>query len=208
MVKKTFFSFLVLLAFSVSLNAAPQPQKPELQKKSEVEQKTPDERLYDVLYKTNMFASCSVQVEQALKDGADANKQYFYGAAGAFDYPLHAAVHFYYDGVALTKLLLEYGAEIEKRCSAGQTPLFVAVKHRNVAAAQFLLEKGAEVNTRSKWLSPLLVAVKNDDEEMVKLLLEWGASLKVWDEAGKTVFNLWQSLGIFNMLHAAQAQNI
>ncbi|MBY0353640.1 ankyrin repeat domain-containing protein [Candidatus Babeliales bacterium] len=207
MIKKTFFCFTVLLAFSVSLNAGSLPKKLELSKKSEVKEKTPDQALYDALYKTNIFKSCSAQVEQALKDGADANKQYFHGSFGAFDYPLHLAAHFYNDGVMLTKLLLEHGAELEKFCNASQTPLFCAVKYRNLAVAQFLLEKGANVNTRSKWLSPLLVAVKNDDAAMVKLLLEWGASWKVWDEAGRTVFNVCQSLEVFSLLHAARAQN-
>ncbi|MEO6186385.1 MAG: ankyrin repeat domain-containing protein, partial [Steroidobacteraceae bacterium] len=72
--------------------------------------------------------------------------------------PLHYAAR--HDHVAVAKLLLQAGAQVNAREANGITPLLMAISSNNMAAAQFLLSQGSEVNAQD-WYgrTPLWEAV-------------------------------------------------
>lgn len=52
--------------------------------------------------------------------------------------------------IELVFLLVDSGASLEKRDDNGQTALLIACKRNNVPIVQYLLSKGANVNTVDK----------------------------------------------------------
>ena len=100
--------------------------------------------------------------------------------------PLHIAA----SGNDLQKvvLLLEKGAELEARDTAGGTPLMIAAGGSSTPEiVQLLIEKGAEVNARSTiGLTPLMFAAGDSSTPgIVQLLLEKGADALAKDKEGK-----------------------
>lgn len=85
--------------------------------------------------------------------------------------------------------ILNQGASIKSKINQGQT-VMDAVLERNLnnpsdpevmRIAEFLLEKGADVDSLRIIDTPLLKAIQQDNYELVKLLLEHGATLNVTD---------------------------
>ena len=82
--------------------------------------------------------------------------------------------------------LVEKGANVNSKDSAGFTPLHLAVDAEDEAICLFLIEKGASINARSEeGFTPLHLAANFDYEKMVKLLLKAGASPLMKSIAGK-----------------------
>ena len=72
--------------------------------------------------------------------------------------------------------LLDMGRWVDRRDSAGYTPLMVAVRLRDAQMAQLLMRRGADVNaSAAAGVSPLAIARKNRDAAMVELLQKGGA---------------------------------
>ncbi|XP_062543906.1 uncharacterized protein LOC134211228 [Armigeres subalbatus] len=64
-----------------------------------------------------------------------------------------------------------------------KTPLCYAVAMRHTKTAQYLLERGADVNFRDKFKrTPLQTALENNHTEMVQLLLKYHASISLLQE--------------------------
>jgi ankyrin repeat protein len=102
--------------------------------------------------------------------------------------PLHAAAFF--GRVEVSRLLLQYKADIYTHDNQGQTPLRVAVQYEHVNVARLLLEHGADVNARDNSRdTPLLGAVKHRRPEvaylLVELLVEHGAKIDAEDDKGR-----------------------
>lgn len=79
--------------------------------------------------------------------------------------------------VAVVKVLLEAGANVEDHNENGHTPLMEAASAGHVKVAKILLEHGAGINTHSNEFkeSALTLACYKGHLEMVRFLLEAGA---------------------------------
>ena len=85
--------------------------------------------------------------------------------------------------IAVAKLLLIRGANIEAADIDGNTPLLIVAQKGNVEMFKLLLEKGADVNAQDKCRkTPIHLAARNGNVEMFKLLLEKGADVNAQDE--------------------------
>ncbi len=75
--------------------------------------------------------------------------------------------------------------------NAGNSPLQIAALEGFVDVVRFLLEKGAEVDTRNiDKETPLIDAVENGHWEVVKLLLEFGANPRLGNAKGDEPYEL------------------
>jgi ankyrin repeat protein len=74
------------------------------------------------------------------------------------------------------RLLVDHGADVNARSSTGNTPLVAAAAHPdNLDAVQFLLEKGANLDSvNNNNVSALAAAVYSGDPSSVKFLLDRG----------------------------------
>jgi ankyrin repeat protein len=71
----------------------------------------------------------------------------------------------------LIRTLIADGVDVDARDAKGQTPLIVAIRHRQLRAAAELIAAGASLNaeTRTGW-TPLSVAVKSGNPFMIELI--------------------------------------
>ncbi len=75
-------------------------------------------------------------------------------------------------------LLLDHGADIEKRDAYGFTPLICAVSSHKFEVAKMLLDRGAKPDQRNMYGDTALVFAANDGQNnLVKLLLSKGADI-------------------------------
>ena len=73
--------------------------------------------------------------------------------------------------LAVTRLLLAHGAQVNVAQRHGWTPLHAAVDNRNLEAAQLLVEHGALAGVpNDDGLTPLQMAEKTGDSELIVLL--------------------------------------
>lgn len=71
--------------------------------------------------------------------------------------------------------------------SDGDTPLMWAVEDKKFAAAQTLIDFGADVNTTNQFgMTALHWAVDKESFELVQLLVENGVDVSALDSAGET----------------------
>ncbi|KXH36172.1 ankyrin-2 ankyrin [Colletotrichum simmondsii] len=80
----------------------------------------------------------------------------------------------------LVRLLLEYGAEVDKKTTFKGTALHQAANQESIELAQILLEHGASLVSRdyNRGFTPLEEAVQSGNTEMVNLFLDRGASVR------------------------------
>jgi uncharacterized protein len=93
------------------------------------------------------------------------------------------------DVATLEKLASANRSLIQAQSSDGWTSLHLAAFFGKVDAARFLLNKGAEVNARSKNAmenTPLHAAAAGRHAEIIKLLIEHGASVNARQHGGWT----------------------
>ena len=80
---------------------------------------------------------------------------------------------------------------VDQRDPQGVTPLMVAAYNGNADLAKFLVDKGADVNAKTKRGStPLMAAVQSGNKEMVKFLLEKGADANAKEQLGLNAYQL------------------
>jgi ankyrin repeat protein len=91
--------------------------------------------------------------------------------------PLHVAIA--QGDAAMTRLLLEHGADVAKPDRAGELPLMLAARRGVPEVATALLEHGAAVDARDARFgqTPLMLAVRDGHFEVAKLLLDGGADV-------------------------------
>jgi ankyrin repeat protein len=89
---------------------------------------------------------------------------------------------------AVTKLLIEHGADVSARSKSGFSALMFAAQQGDVESGQALIEAGADANELmvSSQVTPLLIAVAGRHEGFVSLLLEHGADPNVVDANSHT----------------------
>lgn len=94
------------------------------------------------------------------------------------------------------QLVQEHPSLVWAEDSHRQTPLHVAAREANTSAAQFLLSRHADVNTRDQWgRTPLFAAIYEeplvmDRMPMVTFLLENGADVNARDNSGDTPLHM------------------
>jgi hypothetical protein len=104
--------------------------------------------------------------------------------------------------------LIDAGADLNERGTAGVTPLYWAVQENEFEIARLLIYKGADVNLglTNDW-KPLHLAIKNQNAEMVKLLLDNGADMNALNASDKSPEQLAQeggSTAIISLLKEAE----
>jgi len=78
----------------------------------------------------------------------------------------------------LVKLLIEHGANINKKSNNGQTPLFYACHKGHENIVKYLVEKGADINKESNdGCTPLYNSYQEKHENTVKYLVEHNVDL-------------------------------
>ena len=82
----------------------------------------------------------------------------------------------------------DYKFDLNKiKDSEGKTPLSNACYNDNIEVAKFLIEHGADVNSKDRdWYTPLYWACYKENIELVKLLLEQGADVDSKNKKGET----------------------
>ena len=88
--------------------------------------------------------------------------------------------------VRLASVLIELGADIDKKDCQGISALAVSVFENNIEMTKVLLDNNANVNISvMDGLTPLMLASANtEDIEMTKLLIENGANIDELDDDG------------------------
>ncbi|RDD43953.1 Transient receptor potential cation channel subfamily A member 1 [Trichoplax sp. H2] len=103
--------------------------------------------------------------------------------------PLHFAV--ISDSVEVTKMLIKYGADIEKRDGSYMTPLEYAASKGFEQVGKLLLRNGADVNRINSYEeTPLHLAASHGSSAVVKLLFESGSDITLCNVNGKTCLDL------------------
>ena len=80
---------------------------------------------------------------------------------------------------------------------AGYSPLILACYRGNDEVAQFLIEKGSDVNGTSSMGTPLMAAVVKGNTEIVTLLINHKADINITDANGTTA-----------LMYAVQLKNV
>lgn len=106
---------------------------------------------------------------------------------------LHSAAGAYkQNAVAVIKLLLDHGANVDIRQPIKGTPLMMSVKSGNIELVRLLLSRGADPNAVSFGESVLHIAAASTEckAEMIDLLLQAGADPQVLDDDGETPYQV------------------
>ena len=92
--------------------------------------------------------------------------------------------------LAICRLLIDKGAQLEAKDSDGRTPLHYAALHGHVDIVCLLCDRGANVEARNKWKeTPLHYAAKHGHISVVKELVEERNA-----EINAKIFNGWTTL--------------
>jgi len=111
-------------------------------------------------------------VLQAINDGQDVNKRDPWGStllfytAGGGDNKM----------VKMAELLIKHGANLSHNLNVwGDTPLHLAIFHKNTKVTKLFIKHGANVNAKNKdGATPLDIATKNEYKDMIQLLKKHG----------------------------------
>lgn len=114
-------------------------------------------------------------VGRILQAGADPNATNSNTALSA----LYFAISNDARSLPAVKALLDGGADPNGAPQEGTLPIFLAVRQKNMAAAEALVSAGADVNriNPDNQMTPLLLALKNRQDDMTDLLVGAGADI-------------------------------
>ncbi|KAL8773444.1 MAG: hypothetical protein Q9209_001547 [Squamulea sp. 1 TL-2023] len=103
----------------------------------------------------------------------------------------NSVLHWAVPHEAVTKLLLDRGADPNAKNERGQTPLCWVARDGPIAVAQLLLENHGEISLADKLgCTALHGAALRDREDMLRLLLDHGADPKTKDHNGWTALHV------------------
>lgn len=118
-------------------------------------------------------------VKYYLQHGGNIRNQNAFGRT-----PLHNAVRIVGD-IAVVKILLNAGAELEARDHDGRTPLALSAGLYHVDCLELLAGHGGKINTRDRLgMTPLHLAAKQPNIESATCLVKLGADRSAKDNAG------------------------
>lgn len=114
-------------------------------------------------------------VERILQAGANPNATNVNNTLSA----LYFAISNDARSLPAVKALLDGGADPNGAPQEGTLPIFLAVRQKNMPAAELLVKAGADVNriNPDNQMTPLLLALKNGQDDMVNLLVSAGADI-------------------------------
>ncbi|XP_063164384.1 85/88 kDa calcium-independent phospholipase A2 isoform X2 [Candoia aspera] len=96
--------------------------------------------------------------------------------------PLHWARN-----AEMTRLLIEFGCEVNTLSATGESALHIAVRRGRFDCTMVLLTHGAMPNTKGKdGNTPLHLAMQQDHIEMIKALIVFGADVDIPNDLGET----------------------
>lgn len=110
---------------------------------------------------------------EAVKNGADVNA-INWGETGKLTPLTFACTH---KEFKIIRLLIEFGANVNKRDKKGDTPLASACCEGSEDIVDFLIKSGADVNTVVDTRGPLYYACLYGHADVVRLLLDAGADV-------------------------------
>ena len=146
-----------------------------------------------------MFAARAGQaglLQLLLAAGADPNARTRIGATP--DWILPNSRPGFSFGVGIIRGGLPADRGMRPAIPGGMTPLLYAARSGAVAAAQLLLEAGADLEQAdANEITPLLMAVSNNQVEAAHFLLEAGAAVNMSDWYGRTP--LWSAVNVRNL---------
>jgi ankyrin repeat protein len=109
-------------------------------------------------------------------------------------YPLHHAAQL--NEIAVTKVLVGAGADINVRNGAGETPLHIAVARGHGKLVETLEGQGAKLDVMGvTGNSPFLIAIQTNHLEIAEFLASRGADVKVRNGFGQTALHVAASRG-------------
>ncbi|MHB8053934.1 MAG: ankyrin repeat domain-containing protein [Candidatus Aminicenantales bacterium] len=71
------------------------------------------------------------------------------------------------------------GVDVNDKDYQGYTPLLKATLHNQTKVAEYLITRGADVNTKLFFLRPLSLAIQNHNKHLVKALLAMSADVNI-----------------------------
>lgn len=93
------------------------------------------------------------------------------------------------ESLSIIKLLLERGMKVNRRDSAGTTPLQVAVKRKNSKLIDYLLACGAKPDSNERKRSAIHDAAHFSSIKVIQKFLDHGAKVDSRDEHGRTALH-------------------
>ncbi|XP_039189482.1 85/88 kDa calcium-independent phospholipase A2 isoform X1 [Crotalus tigris] len=102
--------------------------------------------------------------------------------------PRYGATPLHWAKIAeITRMLIEYGCEVNALSSSGESALHIAVRRGRLDCTMVLLTHGAMPNTKEKnGNTPLHLAMQQDHIEMIKALIVFGADVDIPNDLGET----------------------
>jgi ankyrin repeat protein len=85
------------------------------------------------------------------------------------------------NNLEIMKLLIKYGLDINHYNKDGYTALIDSIDSDNIESVKWLLENGANVNSKDKNKTPLIEAAKQGNIDIIKLLIEHKADPTICD---------------------------
>ncbi len=120
-------------------------------------------------------------VEYLLTKGASVNE---YNGSNGLTALYEACIN---GSLDIAKVLVDAGADINKRNKQGRTPLIGAVSGKKVRVVEYLLTKGVNINGQGTFgESALFIACEDGRLDLVKQLVEAGANINLKTYDGKT----------------------
>ncbi len=91
----------------------------------------------------------------------------------------------FHKSLRVLEILINYGFNINIQNKYGESPLFEAVKSKNIPIIELLLDSGANVNIKNKYNNtPLFYAVWDENIAVMELLLDSGADIDICNNDG------------------------
>ncbi|KAK0647086.1 ankyrin repeat-containing domain protein [Cercophora newfieldiana] len=107
------------------------------------------------------------------------------------------------DNSKIFDLLLKHGADIHARPKGSGTPLQFVITRGSPEAARFLLQNGADSNSRRRTGTPAIIQVIYSPSQryvMAEILLEFGADVNVTDKGDESVLHALAEYGSAQMI--------